>query len=332
MKLLSLLSVSIFFSISVLADQSNSHRPRPDSHGPISVMGDHTHKSGEVMFSYRYMRMNMDGNLSGSSTISTAEILEDFMVTPTSMEMDMHMAGMMVAVSDRLTLSSMISYIESRMDHQTRAGGTFTTAASGLSDLQLAGLIDFFHSDHHQLILNTGVSLPTGSINKTDDTPAAEDAILPYPMQLGSGTVDLKPGLTLLSSCDSWSMGLQGMGTIRLGRNSADYALGDRFDSDLWAGYVVTDNLSLSVRSGWSIWGNIDGADPRLNPAVVPTADPSLRGGRKVDIGVGINTLLPTPAGSFRLAGEFAIPLYQNLNGPQLETDWEFTLGIQAAF
>ena len=29
----------------------------PDSHAPISVMADHTHKKNEMMFSYRFMNM-----------------------------------------------------------------------------------------------------------------------------------------------------------------------------------------------------------------------------------------------------------------------------------
>ena len=32
---------------------------RPDGHGPIGTMGNHTHNSGEWMFSYRYMNMFM---------------------------------------------------------------------------------------------------------------------------------------------------------------------------------------------------------------------------------------------------------------------------------
>jgi len=327
----SFLIISVIFLLSFPAFAGDDC-PRPDAHAPISVMGDHIHQEGEVMFSYRFMRMNMDGNLSGSSSISTEEILEQFMVTPTQMDMEMHMMGMMYAPTDRLTLSTMISYVESRMDHQTRMGGRFTTASSGLSDLQLAGLLDLYSSDNHQLILNNGFSLPTGSIDRTDSTPVAEDAILPYPMQLGSGTVDLKPGLTFLGKSENWSMGLQGIGTIRLGRNSANYSLGDRFDSNLWAAYPVFENLSVSLRTGWKIWGNIDGADSRLNPAVVPTADPSLRGGRKVDIGIGANAVLPVEASNVRIAGEFSVPLYQNLNGPQLEHDLKFTLGLQAAF
>jgi len=48
---------------------------RPDSHAPITVMGDHIHKTGEVMFSYRYMHMSMRDNRDGSSRMSPEEIV-----------------------------------------------------------------------------------------------------------------------------------------------------------------------------------------------------------------------------------------------------------------
>ena len=39
------------------------------SHAPVGVMGDHHHKVGEWMLSYRYMAMEMEGNLDGGATI-----------------------------------------------------------------------------------------------------------------------------------------------------------------------------------------------------------------------------------------------------------------------
>jgi len=78
---------------------------RPDGHAPIGVMGDHTHEVGEVMFSYRYMVMDMDGLIDGSDSISRADVFaEGFAVTPTEMTMEMHMFGLMYAWSDELTL------------------------------------------------------------------------------------------------------------------------------------------------------------------------------------------------------------------------------------
>lgn len=38
---------------------------RADGHAPIGVMGDHLHKKGSYMLSYRFMRMSMAGNRDG---------------------------------------------------------------------------------------------------------------------------------------------------------------------------------------------------------------------------------------------------------------------------
>ena len=42
-----------------------------DSHGPISIMGDHMHKKGELMFSYRLGKMNMNNVANGTKKVST---------------------------------------------------------------------------------------------------------------------------------------------------------------------------------------------------------------------------------------------------------------------
>lgn len=60
---------------------------------------------------------------------------------------------------------------------------------------------------------------------------------------------------------------------------------------------------------------NIDGSDARLNRGMVPTADPTLRSGQFLSIGIGVNYLV---SGSGALAGtrlgiEGVIPAYQDL-------------------
>ena len=43
---------------------------RADTHAPYSIMADHYHKKNEIMLSYRWMSMQMDGYISGSSDAS----------------------------------------------------------------------------------------------------------------------------------------------------------------------------------------------------------------------------------------------------------------------
>jgi len=279
------------------------------------------------------MYMDMNGNRNGSSSVSTNDVLNDFMVSPTKMSMEMHMLGLMYAPNDSFTLMTMVPIIKLSMDHATRMGREFTTESSGLGDIGLTGLIPFYEDEMHILHFNAGLTLPSGEIDERDDTPAMAQAQLPYPMQLGSGTVDLKPGITYNGYHGRTVWGAQGIGTIRLGRNDNEYSLGDRFESSIWVGYEFFEWMSGSVRTAWSIWGDIDGADPLLNPMMVPTADPNRRGGRTVEMGVGLNFLIPSGSlEGLRIAVEYLFPLYRDLNGPQLETDATWIFGGQMTF
>ena len=53
-----------------------------DSHVPIGVMGDHGHKIGELMCSYRFMAMDMQGLQSDTTSVEIAAVLKDFMMAP----------------------------------------------------------------------------------------------------------------------------------------------------------------------------------------------------------------------------------------------------------
>ncbi|MCE2509879.1 MAG: transporter [Alphaproteobacteria bacterium] len=306
---------------------------RPDGHAPISVMGDHRHGEGEVMLSYRFMHMKMEGNRDGTDDLSTQQVLANFAVAPLRMTMDMHMFGLMYGVNDAMTAMVMLPYVEKSMDHVTGMGAFFTTESKGFGDVRLTGMVRLYETDRHRLHLNAGVSLPTGSIKEKDDTPAMANAQLPYPMQIGSGTYDLLPGLIYNGYSETYSWGAQVSGTIRLDENSRDYSLGDRVRFSAWGQRPLAGWLSVSVGVDFQAWGDIDGADAALNPMMVQTADPTRQSGNRTDITFGLNTIVRegTLAGN-RLALEFAVPVHQDLDGPQLETDWTITFGWQLAF
>ncbi|MEM7727622.1 MAG: transporter [Cyanobacteria bacterium P01_A01_bin.45] len=315
------------------ADITKWSSARPDGHAPIGVMGDHTHKKGEFMLSYRYMFMNMDGNRDGTNSVSNSQVLEDFMVSPDDMTMQMHMFGAMYAPTDNLTLMAMLPYITKEMDHVTRNGTRFTTNSEGFGDLKTSALYTILDKNKQRIHLNFGFSFPTGSINERDDTPNGNDTILPYPMQIGSGTFDLLPGITYLGQSKDGSWGAQAAGTLRLGKNSNDYRLGNEFQLTGWIARNWTESLSTSLRLTGKTWGNIAGEDSRLNPNMIPTADPDRRGGTQVNVGLGVN--LYAPKGSLkgsRLAMELELPILRDLDGPQLETDWLLTVGLQSSF
>ncbi len=311
------------------------------AHAPIGVMGDHIHKAGEWMLSYRYMTMSMDGNLDGGDSLTARQITGtmmspgQYMVAPQSMDMEMHMFGAMYAPSDTLTLMVMLPYLHNEMDHVTRMGVRFTTESRGWGDAKATALLSLYQSRDgaHRLHANLGVSLPTGSIDERDDTPAQRNAKLPYGMQLGSGSVDLLPGVTYNGFADNVSWGAQLAMTLRSDYNDNDYRLGHRAQLSGWLAHSFSSALSSALRLTHTAWGNIDGARDDLNPMMVPTADPDAQGGERSELSLSVNYLfLKGAAKGHRLALEYSEPVYQHLDGPQMALDSTLTAGWQYAF
>ena len=71
------------------------------------------------MLSYRFMQMEMKGNLSSSESISSSDICQKYMVAPQVMYMKMHMLGFMFAPSNKLTLMLMVNLLNNDMDLKT---------------------------------------------------------------------------------------------------------------------------------------------------------------------------------------------------------------------
>lgn len=322
---------------------------RADTHAPIGVMGDHMHDKDEWMFSYRFMRMDMDGNRDGTDDLSPGEIVTsaanpnapppNLRVVPTEMSMDMHMFGLMYAPSDDLTLMAMLPYLENEMDHVTFQGasgtnrlGTFTTKSSGIGDAKVTGLFRLHTDEVHHVQAIAGVSLPTGSITEEDDVLSPMNTRptlrLPYPMQLGSGTLDLIGGVSYLAGQGPWGWGAQYRATLRTGENDEGYTLGDIHRVTAWLSHRWRTAVSGSLRLEYRRRGNIDGADPEIT-APVQTADPDRQGGEWLELYAGVNWAGQGDWAGHRLALEYGVPLEQDLDGPQLEIDNTLTLGYQ---
>lgn len=311
---------------------------KPDSHAPIGVMGDHMHKKGEWMISYRSMFMEMDGMRDGTDELSSTEVLTaspasptNYVVTPTQMNTEMHMVGGMYAPSDDLTLMVMGSYLIREMDHLTDAAARFTTRSEGFGDTTVAGLYRFYEDDTHHVHFNAGVSLPTGGIEEVDGTPAAPAGTrLPFKMQLGSGTLDLMPGVTYTGHSDRLGWGSQYKARLHMGRNSNDYSLGDTHEVSTWGSYRFADWISGSIRVTGKTEARVDGN--QLNPVMpmmIPTTDPDNYGGQTLDLGFGFNIAGQGSLHGHRLGAEMRIPVYQDLNGPQMQMGQSLMLGYQ---
>jgi len=301
-------------------------------YAPMGVMGDHTHPKGHVMFSYRYQTMIMQGLKSGWKGLSTQQGLGQYNVVPEKMNMHMHMLGMMVGMHDRVTLSLMVPFIFKRMLHQTAMGNWFTVDSQGFGDFGASaqiGLIKDKSTPGQLLVLNVGATIPTHSIQPLDDTPMVSQAVLPYPMRLSSGTLDPIIGMTYTYKTSQYAVGGQLKSTLRVYDNFQNYRMGNKYQLSGWFNYGFTDIVTVSARLTGDVQGNIKGIDSRLNPAMIPTADPQAQGHVKFKSLLGVS-IKPSP--SVRVGLELGIPLVQHLQGIQLKDRLSMTFGTQLTY
>lgn len=348
---LCLLSGTILsLSSAAKAEEGHVHPSGPAA--PISIMGDHTHAKGEWMMSYRFGYMDMQGNRKGTNKISPAEIVStlsnpnappaNVRVVPSEMQMQMHMVGAMYGITDKLTAMAMASYVTKEMDHLTFQGmsgttelGTFTTRSSGFGDLKFAGIYNLFQNHHHRVNVKMGLSLPTGSIKEEDDvlTPMNTRPTLrmPYAMQLGSGTYDALPGVTYVGNKDQWGWGAQYDATLRLeSENSQGYRLGHKHRITGWGAYNLGNGMSINTLASAETLGEIKGRDENI-AAPIQTANPENYGGEIIELGAGF-TYEPEKLQNVSLGIEARAPIYQDLNGVQMERDYSISFGLKITF
>ena len=269
----------------------------------------------------------------------TIDPTKTYLMAPTEMRMDMHMLMLMYGLTDRLSLMAMMNYQSNKMDmvmHMPMLDMLGTMRTNGLGDSLLGGM----WSINDRWTTSLAISLPTGGIDEiVDMTMSGVNPVtgmpvsivttninVSYPMQLGSGTYDLIPAVTYKGSSEKFGWGAQANYVLRLSDNSNDYTLGDKFEVFGWGKYVVSPAFLVSSKLTFTDWGKIDGRDPNINPQMSPAGDPAATGGTRIDLSLGINGFIGS---GHSLGFEFARPVYQDLNGPQMETDWILSFTYQ---
>lgn len=309
--------------------------------------------SSRFHFSSNYINVKFDGYMDGTKDLSTDDVLwsntsgeartdKNFPIVPTVIHQEAIQFKGAYDLSERFILSLSIPYIRQETEHISIVPNfdDFTIVSEGLGDIEIA--VSWIHQLSHSnnLLINLGLSLPTGSIDETGDTPGpGPDNQLPYTMQLGSGTYDIKPSIHYFGSAGNWTYGADLNLTLRTGKNDRDYRLGNVYQSSIWTRYALTDWLEPSIRINGVVWDEISGKDPALPydsvndlyPAAV--VKPDNFGGTKLLALVGLR--LKDPRGRLEntfLEFEAGTPFYQKLNGPQPSEDWRFSASLVLSF
>jgi len=322
----------------------------------MNIPGGGIPETYEFRFKISPMFMHMEDLRDGTSDIAASSILGVpapgvYMAAPTEMDMRMLNLSAGYSFSDRFFAGAMLMYQDNEMDMLFNAGMQgmtglpgYTMESSGLGDTMLMVKYRLFADDplvpKHQASLFLGLSLPTGSIDEKNSThPLAmrQTEQLPYGMQLGSGTFNPSIGLLYQASSSPWWWGVNGIYTARLYDNKRDYRLGDEFRLDGYAMYQFRHDLLAQVQLNAEYKGKIGGVmdtyasgasghavqGTAASPPMTPLWETADYGGKKLFATVGLQW---QPAQLHIIDVNVGVPLYQDLNGPQLKSDYRIML------
>ncbi len=328
---------------------------------PMNIPGGGIPETHEWRIKFSPMFMRMDGLRDGTHGVNPDSLLGmpvmmgqptgKFMATPTDMDMAMLNITAGYSLSDKWFAGIMLMWKRNEMDMlfnsmmRSMTGKTgFTMTTDGPGDTMLMAKYRLFADDPliptQQASLFFGLSLPSGSINQKNsrhplDLRKNEQA--PYGMQLGSGTFDPTLGLLYQGSSSPLWWGANAAYTARLYNNKRHYRTGNEVRLDLYGMYQLRYNLLVQAqlnghyqdrihgemdeaRSGES--GHVVQGDPN-SPYMTPLWDPNNYGGTQLFATLGFQWQ-PAPLHIIDL--NVGVPLYRDLNGPQLETDYRVML------
>jgi len=215
--------------------------------------------------------------------------------------------------------------------------------SDGIGDITLLGKYRLYADDPlvptSQLSAVFGVSLPSGSIDKkfsNSTVSGVNGTLLPYKMQLGSGTLDPIIALTYQGSRDPFWWGINTKLQARVYDNDQGYHRGQEFFYDFYFMKQVHDKwvIHTQLNGSWEgkmsrefysgrILGHGRKNTSPTNNFTSPLFDPNNYGGHKVGISLGAQ-FQPAPMQIIELTA--TLPLYQNLNGPQMRDNWMLRL------
>lgn len=323
---------------------------------PMNIPGGGIPETHEFRFKVQPEIMHMSGLRRGTSNVDANNILGmpltgKYMAAPTSMDMNMLNLSAGYSFTDDFFAGIMGMYTDNRMDMQfssimktmTSVAG-YTMKSRGMMDTMLMTKYRLYADDpmipSREASLFAGLSMPTGSIDQRNTThPLAmrRTELLPYGMQLGSGTWDPMVGVLYQRSLSPWWWGVDARYTQRTGTNKRGYRLGNRAQIDTYVMYQAHVSLVFYGELNGEWQGKMHGEANEArtgasghatkgvatSPYMTPLWDPAFTGKTQLFTTLGVQWQ-PLPLQIIDIGAQ--LPVYQRMTGLQLKDKWRIML------
>ena len=318
---------------------------------PMGVIGADMPAAGKLVLSITPIFANLSGIKMGTRTVSNEFIVstvpfflnprQTVRIVPQNIAVATQILCLNYGVTKDFAMILTAGVVERNLDALTFKGTTGIRPLGhnypgtvGLTDFTLSGVYRIYQDEVNRLQFILGFSFPTGANSATFTNFLLPDGSRRdirgfYGMQPGAGTFDVLPGVIYAGYLGPWSWGLSYRGRFPLGANPEGYRWGDLHEFNGWAGYTWTPGLTTTFRVSGSTQGPIRGFDPEIRGPAVP-ANPLFYGGQRIELFGGA-----TISGKFigyentTLAVEAGLPVYQNLNGPQIMKNWQAGMSLR---
>lgn len=299
---------------------------------PLAFPGSGVPETHEWRYKFTQSHMAMDGLRKDGSDIALSD--DPYMMQPESMDMDMTMFGVGYTPSTRWMYMMMANYSKNSMP----MSNGYTMESEGMGDVKLFAKRLLWADDilfpSTQWSLLMGLSMPTGSIDERHDQ---NGELLPYSMQLGSGTFDPILGLQYSGKTDPWWYGGTVHYTSRLYDNHKGYRLGDEVDYNLYLIRQFRKDMVFELLFEGTYTGDLQGqardirngnghvmSDPNRD-FMSNRYDPENYGGNEAWVSAGFQwqpDSLFTPRPEI-IDFNVGLPAYQDKNGYRMDSQWK---------
>ncbi|MFW5450035.1 MAG: hypothetical protein ACKE9I_00425 [Methylophagaceae bacterium] len=306
----------------------------------------HAHDHNERWsISYGYQRLELDGYRNGTDNLSDetaifrppeARTTTNYPILPTVITQEVHTLNLNYKLNEQLHLGITAPYILQSTEHKSIVPGfdEFTIRSEGVGDVAINVAYTLPLADSGRWKLLAAVSLPTGSISETGDTPrngAGTKERLPYTMQLGSGTYDFPLSIQYSNVHQQIHYGGQLSARIRTGKNNEGYRLGNTYGLNSWARWMTNSWFHPGLSIAYRHADKIQGRDDRLTvaglfPFPANITDPDNYGADKVDLGASIRICSQKKHCLQYIDLNISKAVYQRLNGVQIKEGAVFGL------
>jgi len=331
------------------SDEKPSSPPPPP---PLSVFGDNMPDPGRATLSVIPTFGNNSHSLIGTRGVSSQYIVSttpwywsplatNVRIVPQNQFIEAQTVTFAYGIAKNLSVVLATGLIEKHSDLMTFYGssnliprGMSFPGTDSLQDSSGAVIWRAYEDSINRIKLNIGMSFPTGSNHNLGGAllqPAGGYNITRafYGMQSGTGTYDVLPGILYAGTIAPWSWGMSYRARLPLTYNPQGYMWGNYQEVNAWGGYTWIPGLTTTIRTNFNIQSPIAGAD-WLMQGKLQSANPNYYGGKRIEMYAGADIdgkLFGAPG--FTIGVEGGVPVYQNLNGPQLSRNWQAGMALR---